>query len=106
MLFWFKQKTSYEMRISDWSSDVGSSDLIVRPALLRSGARQSFATKGLHADHGTDHRAVDIDVADPRLAAHLLHRFADAAVDTQGQAKTSGVDRSNHTVEKIGRAHV
>src|SRR3546814_1694866 len=27
MLFFFKQKTSYEMRISDWSSDVCSSDL-------------------------------------------------------------------------------
>src|SRR3546814_1716323 len=31
MLFWFfffKQKTAYEMRISDWSSDVCSSDLL------------------------------------------------------------------------------
>src|SRR3546814_19020631 len=28
MLFFFKQKTAYEMRISDWSSDVCSSDLI------------------------------------------------------------------------------
>src|SRR3546814_6606260 len=31
MCFWFffcKQKTAYEMRISDWSSDVCSSDLI------------------------------------------------------------------------------
>src|SRR3546814_19527048 len=27
--FFFKQKTAYEMRISDWSSDVCSSDLIV-----------------------------------------------------------------------------
>src|SRR3546814_17703384 len=27
-LFFFKQKTAYEMRISDWSSDVCSSDLI------------------------------------------------------------------------------
>src|SRR3546814_2871846 len=26
-VFFFKQKTSYEMRISDWSSDVCSSDL-------------------------------------------------------------------------------
>src|SRR3546814_1106591 len=26
--FFFKQKTAYEMRISDWSSDVCSSDLI------------------------------------------------------------------------------
>src|SRR3546814_12741763 len=28
MLFLFKQKTAYEMRISDWSSDVCSSDLV------------------------------------------------------------------------------
>src|SRR3546814_5836450 len=33
----FKQKTAYEMRISDWSSDVCSSDLIV---LARLGRRE------------------------------------------------------------------
>src|SRR3546814_10650403 len=27
--FFFKQKTAYDMRISDWSSDVCSSDLII-----------------------------------------------------------------------------
>src|SRR3546814_10949759 len=32
--FFFKQKTAYEMRISDWSSDVCSSDLIERRILL------------------------------------------------------------------------
>src|SRR3546814_10581196 len=41
LLFFFKQKTAYELRISDWSSDVCSSDLqkgrvelllVVRPA--------------------------------------------------------------------------
>src|SRR3546814_5059665 len=31
-MFFFKQKTAYEMRISDWSSDVGSSDLAVDSA--------------------------------------------------------------------------
>src|SRR3546814_2682106 len=30
--FFFKQKTAYEMRISDWSSDVCSSDLHARQA--------------------------------------------------------------------------
>src|SRR3546814_6959833 len=38
--FFFKQKTAYEMRISDWSSDVCSSDLPVapmRPASVSSG---------------------------------------------------------------------
>src|SRR3546814_2099868 len=29
-IFFFKQKTAYEMRISDWSSDVCSSDLRFR----------------------------------------------------------------------------
>src|SRR3546814_2902095 len=29
-VFFFKQKTAYEMRISDWSSDVCSSDLSTR----------------------------------------------------------------------------
>src|SRR3546814_2278148 len=29
--FFFKQKTAYEMRISDWSSDVCSSDLVLQP---------------------------------------------------------------------------
>src|SRR3546814_5239896 len=28
VVFFFKQKTAYEMRISDWSSDVCSSDLL------------------------------------------------------------------------------
>src|SRR3546814_913400 len=34
VFFFFKQKTAYEMRISDWSSDVCSSDLVSRRAVL------------------------------------------------------------------------
>src|SRR3546814_7892698 len=30
IFFFFKQKTAYEMRISDWSSDVCSSDLVLQ----------------------------------------------------------------------------
>src|SRR3546814_4033065 len=29
IIFFFKQKTAYELRISDWSSDVCSSDLVL-----------------------------------------------------------------------------
>src|SRR3546814_8671245 len=43
-LFFFKQKTAYEVRISDWSSDVCSSDLL-EGRVLGGGADQ-------------DHRAV------------------------------------------------
>src|SRR3546814_3711857 len=35
--FFFKQKTAYEMRISDWSSDVCSSDLGGEGRRLRTG---------------------------------------------------------------------
>src|SRR3546814_1194679 len=35
LLFFFKQKTAYEMRISDWSSDVCSSDLHARIGVIR-----------------------------------------------------------------------
>src|SRR3546814_7331263 len=46
--FFFKQKTAYEMRISDWSSDVCSSDLGgVRPSPVQ-GSHQ-FQTR-----HGPD----------------------------------------------------
>src|SRR3546814_20466906 len=37
-LFFFKKKTAYEMRISDWSSDVCSSDLVVMYAVVAWGS--------------------------------------------------------------------
>src|SRR3546814_4513076 len=40
-LFFFKQKTAYEMRISDWSSDVCSSDLEHSAGKLADEARGS-----------------------------------------------------------------
>src|SRR3546814_2383101 len=39
-IFFFKQKTAYEMRISDWSSDVCSSDLEIVAYLKTQGAPQ------------------------------------------------------------------
>src|SRR3546814_12459127 len=42
MIFFFKQETAYEMRISDWSSDVCSSDL---QFALESTQRAIAATK-------------------------------------------------------------
>src|SRR3546814_1844245 len=61
-VFFFKQKTAYEMRISDWSSDVCSSDLrrpyrrlrmsLVRPLLRTPQAdRWQFGTAYHHRRH-------------------------------------------------------
>src|SRR3546814_5755501 len=44
--FFFKQKTAYEMRISDWSSDVCSSDL----AIVACGYADGYPR---HAPNGT-----------------------------------------------------
>src|SRR3546814_1653575 len=51
IFFFFKQKTAYEMRISDWSSDVCSSDLGARglSAPLKVGLSWGAQPAG-HAD--------------------------------------------------------
>src|SRR3546814_1351362 len=62
--FFFKQKTAYEMRISEWSSDVCSSDLrpdqvaVARPhSQLRRHAREQRRAR-LDADHRSEERRV------------------------------------------------
>src|SRR3546814_1490977 len=54
VLFFFKQKTAYEMRISDWSSDVCSSDLrLGETYLLGAGAgvgKTDFCTQSICFD--------------------------------------------------------
>src|SRR3546814_6615987 len=54
--FFFKQKTAYEMRISDWSSDVCSSDLQGDVGVRLGGALERF----LHRPAGG---VVDMDDA-------------------------------------------
>src|SRR3546814_7067397 len=76
--FVFKQKTAYEVRISDWSSDVCSSDL--------GGAR---VDDGVDLPVGPDH--VDRGLADDLRAATVGERLAGTGVlETQGQCL--GVD--------------
>src|SRR3546814_3858164 len=46
-VFFFKQKTAYEMRISDWSSDVCSSDLYPILAVAAAFAKGRTVMRGL-----------------------------------------------------------
>src|SRR3546814_8876081 len=55
--FFFKQKTAYEMRISDWSSDVCSSDLLPDVDVLRLAP-----VEVVQEENGPDHRQGRIDV--------------------------------------------
>src|SRR3546814_8254244 len=49
--FFFKQKTAYEMRISDWSSDVCSSDLVLATEISKTSVNAALANI---ADNGID----------------------------------------------------
>src|SRR3546814_2882250 len=63
-VFFFKQKTAYEMRISDWSSDVCSSDLLVMLAGFRkAGEFREFAQRDVHAEGA----AARLEALDPEL---------------------------------------
>src|SRR3546814_10907768 len=59
VFFFFKQKTAYEMRISDWSSDVCSSDLadelleLLAHLALGAGLAPHHGVGGI-ANHGED----------------------------------------------------
>src|SRR3546814_14307911 len=52
MFFFFKQKTAYELRISDWSSDVCSSDLQGSDGVRRNGRSAVGCKRVFHRGTG------------------------------------------------------
>src|SRR3546814_7907884 len=99
LFFFFKQKTAYEMRISDWSSDVCSSDLLELFDLIEMIGRDDPIPIGLALDAATD----------------LPHRFETAemgfgeALAGGGIVLQMGVDRVAPAIgggDQIGRARV
>src|SRR3546814_3436792 len=100
-VFFFKQKTAYEMRISDWSSDVCSSDLHAVLAGMSQGGYLSLRCALRH----------------PQCVRALI--LIDTQAQTEDAAKTEGYKQmleawAQHglpqqiadTVAQIGRAHV
>src|SRR3546814_1431202 len=62
LFFFFKQKTAYEMRISDWSSDVCSSDLAALVGLFGQVWREPFMVQKFLPDVALgDKRIVMVD---------------------------------------------
>src|SRR3546814_1864126 len=78
-VFFFKQKTAYEMRISDWSSDVCSSDLI--------GAQLRCPGKGAHVENG--------------MVGHQRRR-GDEAIDQPAQALADPDDQRSEE-RRVGK---
>src|SRR3546814_14771433 len=104
-VFFFKQKTAYEMRISDWSSDVCSSDL-----------DRAQCRGDVLAVLGGDHHAQRIDDPvtrervdlEPQLVGrqHLLalHR-EDRKSDVWGKSVSVRVDLGGRRIIKKKKQH-
>src|SRR3546814_7240693 len=95
--FFFKQKTAYELRISDWSSDVRSSDLRFRTIAV---AIQRFETQ-------TEIVAADpqrIDIADTRRIRRHQEIVGSECTQTSVPRHVAIVLQKRKA--EIGRAHV
>src|SRR3546814_9618040 len=73
--FFFKQKTAYEMRISDWSSDVCSSDLNVFDNPAYAGAPIIIAGDNFGCGSSREHAAWAL--ADMGVKAVIAPSFSD-----------------------------
>src|SRR3546814_12379475 len=100
--FFFKQKTAYEMRISDWSSDVCSSDLR-RPACP---CRQPVLHDGglLGRDHA-DAREADrqFDAGRKQEMAARHHAAAQGSGDQAGQGSRPVAVIADATCRREGK---
>src|SRR3546814_3621137 len=76
----FKQKTAYEMRISDWSSDVCSSDLVLPAGLEAAGGRVT-------------HFGMPVDPGNLMLMGELDGRPAVGLPGCARSPKTNGFDQ-------------
>src|SRR3546814_11750251 len=89
LIFFFKQKTAYEMRISDWSSDVCSSDLFRH--------RRVDFRLGVEAADGEPDRA-----ARPRLREAQGREAVGRRHRRRGAGRAGGDREARHG--QIGRA--
>src|SRR3546814_5942185 len=123
-IFFFKQKTAYELRISDWSSDVCSSDLRVAPT--RSRSTPAVAIHGLMKRRWKWFASAGVSLPRNRVIRRCLpgSRFQsrlNSRSIRQKHGRNTGSrlrpfsradrrrrqdDSDHHAAREIGRAHV
>src|SRR3546814_14902616 len=107
-MFFFKQKTAYELRISDWSSDVCSSDLRCPPCSLphleRGAAARRKRNRRPNCGDDCRRRASVVERAGRGRQA-LCWRAARQPHHTVGRGHCRG-ERAHHAENFITRDHV
>src|SRR3546814_8053852 len=98
--FFFKQKTAYEMRISDWSSDVCSSDLIAGDK-SQSQPRAFTARQGAHLLN----RAVAGKAETTQLCPHRARRRALHLANHMLKGRVVGIQFLHLILGEISHGH-
>src|SRR3546814_17029416 len=98
LCFFFKQKTAYEMRISDWSSDVCSSDLL---ALIAMQFRRYQSGQVFAFDFGSSIRVASLAMGgDWQNLGSSLYDGAAASVFLQPLAR---IDDPRSEERRVGK---
>src|SRR3546814_4982131 len=95
LVYFFTQKTAYEMRISDWSSDVSSSDL------------QRLVELSLENNRDLRIAVLNIEAARAQYGVTRADRFPTVDLGAGGTRQRTPADLSitrQQTVGEIGRA--
>src|SRR3546814_15191846 len=106
-VFFFNQKTAYELRISDWSSDVCSSDLAcvrnggrlsiaMRPITIPSGTPTAPPTRPTRTDSNSRSRTIS-----PRRPPTARSREIDRKSVVEGQSESVRVELGSRRIVKI-----
>src|SRR3546814_12836424 len=113
LFFFFNQKTAYEMRISDWSSDVCSSDLFERGAHFADALFVTLRELGQPLAQGVGEALLQVGALAARLARVFGQRFAQhvqalvGAGAEFGQARAEAFDalrlRAGQAVELLAQ---
>src|SRR3546814_6512100 len=130
LFFFVKQKTAYEMRISDWSSDVCSSDLLKKDGIsvvdsLNSESTTNHSGREMTAitnifqdkledmDEGSARSFNNILWKDGTQSSKVFAGIQSIIVDDPTTGVAAGIDRATNTwwrnralVGKVGRAQV
>src|SRR3546814_12914060 len=100
LFFFFKQKTAYEMRISDWSSDVCSSDLLDQAE----ARRQAIATelKPLYDAFNTARNAANPNQASLNTQAQTIRQREEAGKQELARLQQPAARAQGSTEEPRG----